>query len=609
MKDTLFRCMMFLFRIFKMVLGFLFLGFSLETSAATYYVSNRGNDQLDGSTPATAWKSLDKINSYKFFKPGDRILLNRGDIFYGGLHITTSGTPEMPIVYSAYGFGEKPVISGLYKVLEWKSRGGNIWESADAVSSLEKCNLVLLDRRNTPMGRFPNTGYLTYKVQGERSISSLGLVNSANWTGADIVMKKVRWTVECGKIKRHAGSTIDFDDAGIYQPTDGFGFFIQNDIKTLDTAGEWYYNPETKKVLVYSIGHPANVEIARVKHVLQNTHEVSDLVVENIIFEGSNEECVRLTNLSNFVLKDCVIRFSGTSGIYGFQANQVKILNNDIRHSNGSSIKLTEGCFGALIQYNQIVASGLLPGQGKMFDFGSIFVEGDACTIEYNEVDSSGYNGILFKGNHTLVKNNSISASCLLHDDGAGIYTEGRSAGRKIIGNVVLHSRGNSSGTNSPADIPAHGIYIDEKGTDILVDGNTVSGCTGAGIFVHGAENLIVRNNTVFDNGQAGNWLKGALMLQDGDGMPVQNLQVYGNIFVAKKTYQVCLFVVGGKDQASSFGNFDRNFYIKPSEDFSAIITDPGSGQVVNHSLEDWQLFSGQDKHSFKWIQPAMKAD
>lgn len=83
-------------------------------NAATYYVSqSTGDDSLDGLAAAKAgakgpWKTLAKASIE--YKPGDSILLKRGDTWNEEFTPKGSGTPERPILISSYGQGNKPLI-------------------------------------------------------------------------------------------------------------------------------------------------------------------------------------------------------------------------------------------------------------------------------------------------------------------------------------------------------------------------------------------------------------------------------------------------------------------------------------------------------------------
>src|ERR1035437_5600261 len=70
----------------------IFLVLSTIASATDYYISSSGNDSNNGLSSSTPWKTITKVNSsFSTLKPGDRILFNRGDTFYGTLIVNGSG--------------------------------------------------------------------------------------------------------------------------------------------------------------------------------------------------------------------------------------------------------------------------------------------------------------------------------------------------------------------------------------------------------------------------------------------------------------------------------------------------------------------------------------
>ena len=84
---------------------------TLSAQDKTYFVSAQGNDSADGLSVATAWKSIEKVNSVTF-QPGDRILFRKGDTFYGQIAVKGSGKEGRPITMSSYGEGSgRPVIN------------------------------------------------------------------------------------------------------------------------------------------------------------------------------------------------------------------------------------------------------------------------------------------------------------------------------------------------------------------------------------------------------------------------------------------------------------------------------------------------------------------
>ncbi len=77
-----------------------------------YYLDgSNGSDSQDGTSPETAWKSLEKVNATCFL-PGDQILLKSGCIWNGQLWPKGDGAEGKPIRLASYGEGSKPVING-----------------------------------------------------------------------------------------------------------------------------------------------------------------------------------------------------------------------------------------------------------------------------------------------------------------------------------------------------------------------------------------------------------------------------------------------------------------------------------------------------------------
>lgn len=79
---------------------------TVQVTGTKYYVSNNGNDEADGKSPATAWKTIAKVVSAGGqMVAGDGVFFERGSVWRESLSVTVSG-----VTYSAYGEGAKPRI-------------------------------------------------------------------------------------------------------------------------------------------------------------------------------------------------------------------------------------------------------------------------------------------------------------------------------------------------------------------------------------------------------------------------------------------------------------------------------------------------------------------
>ena len=72
----------------------------------------RGATLTAGPAARPPWQTIAKVNGATF-SPGDSILFNRGDAWYGtSLVIPSSGTSGSPITIGAYGSGANPIVKG-----------------------------------------------------------------------------------------------------------------------------------------------------------------------------------------------------------------------------------------------------------------------------------------------------------------------------------------------------------------------------------------------------------------------------------------------------------------------------------------------------------------
>ncbi|MHA1395949.1 MAG: right-handed parallel beta-helix repeat-containing protein, partial [Promethearchaeota archaeon] len=108
---------------------FIMIMITSQIFATTYYVdATNGNDNNSGTSPATAWKTIAKVND-SFFNPGDFILFKRGEVWREQLIVSSSGSPGNPITFGAYESGDKPIINGSDLIKGWTNYSGFIWQA------------------------------------------------------------------------------------------------------------------------------------------------------------------------------------------------------------------------------------------------------------------------------------------------------------------------------------------------------------------------------------------------------------------------------------------------------------------------------------------------
>ena len=115
----------------QIIIGLLATTSTFCCQAATWHVDSvGGDDAADGATPATAWRSLDRVNK-AMIAPGDRVLFKRGGLWRGTLQ-PASGEPGKPVVYSWYGTGPKPILqnsSDRSRPEDWFEESPGLWST------------------------------------------------------------------------------------------------------------------------------------------------------------------------------------------------------------------------------------------------------------------------------------------------------------------------------------------------------------------------------------------------------------------------------------------------------------------------------------------------
>ena len=609
MKKTLFILLLF--------------SFANLFAQTTYYVKNSGSDALDGKSEANAWQTISKVNAFwaaGSFAPGDSILLNTGDTWHEKIVVSESGTSGNPIVISSFGGAPDPIITGFSTIGMWTQLNDSI--DYVVIETANNPTFVAVDGIWQAMGRYPNTGYMTITANpATGKIVSTGLGNSPNWTGAEAVIRVRNWITDRCAITSHNTDTINYTRRSALNPVVGWGFFIQNSLSALDTQFEWYYNGDT--LFMHNGGESLGLYTIQVPTIdtLLYGAGYDRIHVDGIKFTGSGRNAIHTFNFADYwEIKNCEFDLNGENAIY-FQNQQryTTVDNNTINRSVRAGIYMASSGNNTVTN-NNIKNSGMLLGGSNSGTqnngiFSSDHVYGLNNLFQYNEIDSSGYNGIYFEGNNSQVKNNYIKNSVLLLNDGGGIYTQRLTSVRRLIeGNIVLSSYGNFDGTVPVIDWTSkdtmhygEGIYLDAGGTTAGVDGsydvrvinNTVAHNGQNGICIHEAYHDTIIGNISYDN-------RNAIKFQSfTSGVDSANY-MYHNVMFARK--YIDHFTFRGNDQAINSLDADSNYFLRPVSDFENIALWIDGGWTPK-DLTYWQSTYGLDANSTGSTEAAIDED
>lgn len=577
--------------------------------AANYYISSsNGSDTNDGKTVQTAWKSLSKLNINKnLLQPGDSVLFRCNDTLVGQILVSKSGNSSKSICFGSYGSGNKPIISGKTTAKNWVQSSANLW-----IASCPDCNGNVTNFFITgipqQIGRWPNIsepnkGYRTFTSHiGLNQIIDKTLPDSIDWTGAEAVVRRVRWVLDRLTIKAQKNDTLQFKNSVSYEFLDGFGYFIQNDPRTLDQQGEWYFNPANKQFTIYSGIDPNTLrtETTKVDTLIKLTG-VKYITVENLRFDGSGKIAMFMNNCKTISISDNDFTCSGENGIVMNNSDGVIFENNLINHTNNNAF-VQNNCNNFTMRNNTIKNTALIPGMGVGADgqYLGVSLSGKKSLIEYNIIDSVGYIGLTFGGDSIVIKNNVISNYCMTKDDGGGIYTWNSGSpinySRKVIGNIIFNAIGAPEGSGW-SGVAAEGIYMDDRSPNVDIMDNTVFNCGDFGIFIHNSNHINVKRNVVYNNETQ------LFMGHDNIAptFPIKNCNIDSNTFVSKFANQPVLSLHTIDNGISDLGSFDYNYYCRPLDDSYVMDISYNNGvDTETHTLESWRSQYNKDLHSGK---------
>ena len=664
---------------------------------ADYFFSSNGAGGNSGLTP---WNALpiDSINSVTF-SPGDRVGIE-GE-WNGTITVGQSGTAGNPITYKSYGNGA--TITGFTTVTAWTNTGGNIWESTNAVSTLDYLNIVTIEGKNTPMGTTPNrgdiyactvpswtissvtdyggtvpgtvlitttttnvletgqwvlfknvtssrylgtkyqitvinatqfyftdtyySGILTGTVYSQNHIKYAGLTGTPDYTGAQIAMRKTIYSWQVSNVTDQRGDTLIYTDLlqNYYDADDGEGFFIQQHTSTLDVQNEWYYNPSTKKLQIYSTSEPVDVKVPTIDKIFSITNK-QYITLKNINFTGGNYGVninTTTSDTSRYIsILNCEFENIGLDGVNFQKTVDVSIDNCNFKNINYCAINnwISIKSRNTTITNNVIDSVYWIVGGTTMtWISAGILINADPCLVQYNKISNTGKESIKFSGTNINIVNNLLINSGLTLCDGGAIYTY-NSAGRagkecNIDGNIIINPIGSYLGVPGYANDSTgymQGIYLDSESKYVNVTNNTINGGNYSLYASNGNNHNKWIGNTAF------NPAKACFRMNNIMVPPAKEDSIYANVFKRNKLIvgkvntgeetvfpnvsddPLCMYLISNWDDVQGFfTEIDSNYYSRPQLEDTLSIRIISTGGYSNFmSLSTLKSYIGQDANS-----------
>ncbi len=376
-----------------------------------FYVSSTGNDNNDGRTPSTAWRSTSKVSSISF-QPGDHIMFEGGQSFDGLLYFAADdqGTAANPIVITSYGSGRATIRPG-------KTVGLLAYNTAGIeVRNLNFAGSTGNDKDGVQFYQtLPGNAKLSYIRIDSVDVSGFGSAGVSIFGGAGL-----------------AG----YSDVRITNVT------AHDNLR----AGIWMGAPPTTAV---GYAH-SNVYIGNSR--IYNIAGVSDIIDSGFgVFLASTDGAVVEQNVI-YNNGWNTFSFGGPMGIMAMEANNITVQNNEVHHmrtacGDGGGIDFDGGVTNSTMQYNfthDNAGSGITLAQ-----YSPARLSFADNTVRYNISQNDGRNSISWAGiivagpvTKTHIYNNTIYGAANSIKLYAALIITGQTTNVDIRNNVFMTADG-----------------------------------------------------------------------------------------------------------------------------------------------------------------------
>lgn len=574
-----------------------------NVKATNYYISTSdslANDMNNGTSVLTPWASFTPLNTLLLINSSiGTVYLKCGDIFRGQINLTVGNN----IIFTSYGSGNKPIISGANIITSWTTVGSYY----QANESLPITNFFVADKEQI-LARFPDDGsYLTVDAASNTYLqdSALNSLSSSVLNASQVCIHTAQWCWEKSRVASSLGNQINYVTNTLQIPTVNYGYFLYDEISYLTAGKEWKYDITAQKIYYKPTSGDPNTmtcEASVRAYGILLSSGVSNIQIINIQFEKQSESGVAMTNTTNDNVKidNCYFARQYKYGI-DVQGINTEISNSYFTEIDGIGIYIKGSA--ANIHHNIFKDNGGFrnSGIGQEINLSTIkcaFANNNH--IHHNDIDGAGYCGISVDGAGNLVERNIIKNTMRINNDGAALKSFGVASINNILkNNFITTSEGNTEGNPPMANFDTPAIYFDFNVNHCTVQENTVYGRTKKGIFLNSGTN----NNTI-----TGNVIYGGDYLIHFNGSPAMPTPMTGynvqqNVFFARKPTD---YVVLMLDNTGGYnhGTINNNYYFQPfnSNNYGLIVP----STALNFAT--WKSTTGYDTNSVSsfvnWTYP-----
>lgn len=586
-----------------------------------FHVDSAGGDDANDGLSATVgggsgpWRTLGRLAAAGL-AAGDRVELACGGTWHETLRLPADGAAGTPIVVAqpAAGCTTLPSIDGSSAIAPgaWTLHQGHIYKASLSATPLQLFAstgtfTVAHFPNNADVAADPGSPWLALAADSAGAVLTTGsdLALPAGATldaGARVHVRTNAYVIDESDVASFDGTRITLAQAPTYTVRSGWGYFLTGQLWMLRAAGEWWYDARAGQVYAWmpDSAAPATAIAASTLPVGIDLQGRSHVVVDGIAVHGVGLG-VDMRSTNDVTLRNMLVEDIADIGIDAAGSSHDVLESNGVARTGGDAVTGWGGAMSpllndatALVARNNVIRDSGVRMDGDTVlslprrSLAALFV-GSGATATGNVVVNSGYIGILAQAD-SGVSGNFVYGACSVQDDCGGIYTSGAYNRSQITGNTVVHSRGSLFGQPLAARATAaEGIYVDDKGSDLVIQSNTVIDAD-YGILLHNATRNSVLSNRLFANRRGQIWMQENTNELDPAGDMSANV-ISGNQIAPVAPSAVGLQLTSTFASTARFGSFASNrFYDRMAP---AVAVNGSAAGRVALTFGDWRGSTG----------------
>ena len=347
-------------------------------SGVKYYVdATSGKDSNNGTSPETAWQTLERVNK-EVFQPGDQILFKAGETWTGALKPQGSGVEGAPIVIASYGEGKKPIL-----------KPGADW----TISHMNIANKVVRNPRVNNVITFFNQEY---------------------WEVRDLELYDPTYAQNANTYVYRRGINVSAEDAG------DLSYFKFDNLTIHGFRGPISNEGKSSGGIIMTVTTNLNDLSKRVPTAV---HDISVTNCELYDLGRSGINFVSPWTTRNGA-KWNKYRPFGYRGLGDWKPYERFTLSNNIIHDIDGDGTIVDGCKDVMVDHNTVYRTVYNCWYGVgLFNWNS-----DNVVFEYNEVyEASPADALLGAGDGQGIEIDALNQNTLvqynyLHDNAGGVF-------------------------------------------------------------------------------------------------------------------------------------------------------------------------------------------